>query len=528
MLAHRMAALDESRAHQRFRQNAMISILCFMLLGSIVPIFSATAQDAVIMEREMNECVSSGAYTSPENAKELLLEIVKRQAASAFYGELIRSTTIVQDSVLTSDEIRSAVQGLVRIDANPEFYNGAGLGEICIRARAFVTAADMRLFEPVEITGKRECDTSDRPRLVRVEEVTDRVRSEALILFDGRLARIALAQRLELLHEVKYVEAETGFDRDSGTYCANFTGFLIPFEVYALLGEPPPPLPLIASPTPTVTPLKPLLIVSVSPVGSIPVGTIVTLRGSGPATAQIEVIGNGAMLGTTFTNERGAWNFAAPFNVPGYYRLTTRMYLTDGTVRPGSGDVTIRVVAPTRTPTTTNPPTPTPTATETPTSIPTITPLPPPIFTPRPPAPSPTPRSPTPAPVSYGAVTLLSPATETDIATSPVTLTWRPVANLSSGDHYVVVINHTNGTSWLVTDSTNIQFDLKAYAQYQFIDGFHWYVGVCGGAAPGDYNNNPCTPISGQSEQRTFKWAEAGEPPKGNGGTPPYPPPGVP
>jgi hypothetical protein len=521
-----LVALRILLIHQRHRLIIMNVLLCVVLLSAFVLPFSATAQDAVVMEREISECISSDAYTSTDNAKELLREIVKRQATTNFYGELIQSATIVTNSVLTRDEIRSAVQGLVRIEANPEFYNGAGLGEICIRARVFVTEADMWLFESKEITGQRVCDTTDRSRETRIEDINNRVRSDALIKFDGRLARVDLTQRLELLHEVEYVE--TGFEQDTGAYCADFTGYIIPFEVYALLGVPPPPPPLIiATPTPTATPLTPLAITYISPVSPISMGAMVTIRGTGPAAAQIEVISNGATLGTTLTNARGAWDFEAPFNTPGYFRLTTRMYLADGTVRPGSGDVTIRVVTPT--------PTHTPTRTKIPTAtapIPTPTPTSTPTFTPRPPiatpvAPPPTP-IPTPPQMTYGAVMLSAPVSGAAFTESPVTLTWQPVANLRSGDHYVVVIEHKAGASWLVVETPFTTFDLKGYAQHQFLDGFHWSVGICRGAAPQGYPQNPCSVIGGQSEVRTFKWVEASQPTKPSGDPGPYPPPVVP
>jgi len=137
----------------------------------------------------------------------------------------------------------------------------------------------------------------------------------------------------------------------------------------------------------------------------------------------------------------------------------------------------------------------------------------------------------TPAPpINYSTVTLISPPNGTEITTSPVTLTWQPASNLRSSDHYVVAVKHgPDWWDWTVVDTTAFKWDIEDFAKDDKPESqFTWYVGVCSGAAPGDYNNNPCTPISGQSEQRTFKWAEAGEPPKGNGGTPPYPPPGVP
>jgi len=484
MFGRHLAVLGRLLVRRRNWLTGMAALLSITLLGVLVPPFSVTAQDTVWMEDVLSECVFLGTYTDPDNAKELLREKLKRRAAGIFNSELITSTTITTNSVVTYDEIRSAVQGLVRLDANQEFYNGKSLGEICIQARVFMLDADMWLFEHREIAGERECDTSDRPRQTRIEEVKNRVRSEALVRFDGRLARIEQAQRLELLHEVKYVE--TGFEQDTGAYCAAFTGYIIPLEVYVLLGVPPPPSPLLASLTPTATPLAPLTIISVSPQSPVPAGTIVTIRGTGPAAAQIEVSSNGAPLGTTFTDVRGAWEFDAPFNTPGYYRLATRMYLANGRVRPGSGDVFIRVAAPTPTPsptpaptdtpvpTATDTPRPAPTSTKTPTSVPTVVLLPP-TSTPRLSAvrPTPTPApSPTPVPAAAGRLTLRSPGNG-DSLSGTREFQWEYSTGLAANQQFELVFwpvtNGAEPTGWCAPrgplPATVVAVDLDAFAE---------------------------------------------------------------
>lgn len=134
----------------------------------------------------------------------------------------------------------------------------------------------------------------------------------------------------------------------------------------------------VAAPTSVpAVPQIPLQILNVKPADTLAVGTLLTVRGSAPPATQIEVLASGATLGVTTSAADGDWQVEIPFNTAGTYRLTTRMYLADGTVRPGSQDVLVQVVAPTATRT----PTPTKTRTPQPTRTPTATPRPLPTAT---------------------------------------------------------------------------------------------------------------------------------------------------
>ncbi|MFM7171980.1 MAG: hypothetical protein ACKO4U_02965, partial [Caldilinea sp.] len=159
----------------------LLAMLCGGILGSV----SAMAQEeTTVQETDLTVCIGPGEYTGVEDAKEKLLAAVKRDAMSHFYGENVTATTTVENFVLTRDEVTTAMQGLVRIAPNPEFYNSTtGLNEICIRARAFVTASDRELFTLQPVRAERVCDSGAGTPAQRREEVEKQLRTNALIHF---------------------------------------------------------------------------------------------------------------------------------------------------------------------------------------------------------------------------------------------------------------------------------------------------------------------------------------------------------
>ena len=326
------------------RALAGLCALIGMFCGLVAWTEPVAAQEKVVREEELVRCIGPDAYVDVGDAKEKLLATVKRAAVTNFYGEYISAETTVTDSVLTRDEVNVAVQGLVRIEGDPAYYNSTeDLGQICVRARAYVTEGDLQLFDLQPARAERRCDSGEGTPEERRQEVQDRLRNAALVAYDGRLGDVDEGRRLALLREVEFVEA--GFQPDTGAYCASLESRVMPFEVYALLGVAPPPPKLV----PTPLPVTPLRILGVTPAGVLEVGELLTVRGSAPPETQIEVLASGAPLGVTTSAADGAWQVEIPFNTAGTYRLTTRMYLADGTVRPGSRDVLIQVVMPTPT-----------------------------------------------------------------------------------------------------------------------------------------------------------------------------------
>lgn len=186
---------------------------------------------------------------------------------------------------------------------------------------------------------------------------------------------------------------------------------------------------------------------------------------------------------------------------------------------------TPRRPTPTGTPTRTPPP---PTSTWTP--APTLT-RPAPTSTPIPPTatatrrlPTATPRPTATAPRSYAAPQLVAPADGASFpAGATVTLQWASAGPLAAGDHYLLVVRHSSGASWVVTDSTS--WVVPAWLEER--QPVTWWVTVCGGAQinePG-YDQAPCPLVNPRSEDRGFRWDTNGagdETPPG-GVTPPGP-----
>ena len=178
---------------------ALIGIL-FGLMASTEPV---AAQERVVQEEELVRCIGPGAYIDVEDAKEKLLATVERAAITSFYGATISAETTAADSVLTRDEVNVAVQGLVRIGADPDYYNSTEhLGEICVRAHVYVTAEDRQLFDWQLVEAERVCDSGEGTPEERQQEVQDRLRNAALLAYDGRLAAVDEHRRLALLRPV--------------------------------------------------------------------------------------------------------------------------------------------------------------------------------------------------------------------------------------------------------------------------------------------------------------------------------------
>ncbi len=161
-------------------------------------------------------------------------------------------------------------------------------------------------------------------------------------------------------------------------------------------------------------------------------------------------------------------------------------------------------------PTSTGAPTPTPlpptgTWTPVPTAprpAPTRTPIPqPPTATRRPP--TATPKPPTAAPRIYPAPQLVAPANDASFdAGATVTLQWASVGPLAAGDHYLLAVQHSAGTSWVVMDSTSwVTHDWLQQKQ-----PITWWVAVCRGAALGESGTPPGSLAGPQSATRRFTW----------------------
>ena len=319
--------------------------------GAMVWSVSVMAQETMVRQTERVVCIGPEDYSSLADGRQKLLAAVSREVGSREVGSHLESGLPATFPTAGEGSDEQAVQ-VWRV-STPEFYNSAGrLNEICVRVWVYEAEGGRQLFTLQPVQAKRICDNGIGTLEERRAEVEDRLRSKALIAFEGRLAHVEAARRGVLLREVRLIDEWV--DADTGVYCAGLTGRVMPFEVYTLLGlVPTPPHAAMSSPTLTPVPWVPLQILEIAPKGALPVGNVLIVRGQAPPGVQIEVLAGGAPLGVTSSAENGGWQMAIPFNRVGAYRLTTRLYLADGTTRPGSRDALIQVVAPTATPTAT-------------------------------------------------------------------------------------------------------------------------------------------------------------------------------
>lgn len=182
---------------------------------------------------EKTYCTYAYGYGDAETMKNDLLINVKRQAVNEIFGELISAMTVVDNSIVTSDQVRASSLGFVRVSGNPEYTNGSGLGEVCVAIRAFVTADDLEEFTPTPLS-KRLCQA--RPDL-SADDLAKFVKEEAIIQalydYDVQLAGKERAALLSLMKRINYLES--GFLKDTTTYCVEVEGYVTPVEVLAFV-----------------------------------------------------------------------------------------------------------------------------------------------------------------------------------------------------------------------------------------------------------------------------------------------------
>jgi hypothetical protein len=159
----------------------------------------------------------------------------KRDAVNEIFGELITASTTVEDFVVTSDQIRASSIGYVRIQGDPDFYNGSNLAEVCITIHAYTTNEDRRMFVPEQIT-KRHCVTDDNLTTNALKEFAkEEVVVQALTDYEPNLKKREREKLLRLLQRIQY--SESGFIPETETYCVTVSGDIVPIEVVAFIEE---------------------------------------------------------------------------------------------------------------------------------------------------------------------------------------------------------------------------------------------------------------------------------------------------
>ncbi len=207
---------------------------CLFILSTLLLPSTTRAQEYNTVEKTV--CMAATGFPDLAALKDALLVEAKREAVSEFFGELISASTAVENAVVTSDQIQASSLGFVRIEGDPDFYNGSNLAEVCITLNAYVTEEDRSQFDPEPIT-KRLCLADAK---LSADALAAQVKTEVIIqaLYDYEPTLGAADRRLlpTLVERVTF--SEGGFLQDTTTYCATMHGYIVPVELLALTVAP--------------------------------------------------------------------------------------------------------------------------------------------------------------------------------------------------------------------------------------------------------------------------------------------------
>ena len=172
-------------------------------------------------------------WKTSEEAKTHLTTLAKREAVGELFGEVIRSISEVKDFVLTRDDIQAFSSGFIRVEGIPEFYNGKGFGELCVKINAYVTNEDIARFQPREVR-RKVCIADPRLTIGEVRQTAERqARIQAVRDFEPRLEKVRDDIVLGLIHESRTESA--GFISETETYCVMASGVVYPIELVAVI-----------------------------------------------------------------------------------------------------------------------------------------------------------------------------------------------------------------------------------------------------------------------------------------------------
>lgn len=194
---------------------------------------------------ERSYCASAFNFASADKAREHLLLAAKAAAVDAIFGQFVSSTTVVSNSVLTSDNIAASSVGLIRIEGTPLYSNGHSFGELCVTVAASASEEEFAQFDEVPLK-KRDClGNSDLTTGELIEEARLKARLTTLTSYEPKLAEYPRSNVLPLLRNIRI--SEQGFVPETTTYCVTLEGNVTPIEVTAFLEtfvpKPPPDSP---------------------------------------------------------------------------------------------------------------------------------------------------------------------------------------------------------------------------------------------------------------------------------------------
>jgi len=175
-------------------------------------------------------------YATADEARAVLLALAKEAAVQEIFGEFLQSRSQVDNYSLSSMDIETTTVGFVRIRGNPEYSQGAGLGEICIAVDAYVRDEDLAMLNPRALTKKVVVADPGLTLKEVEEEAKKKALLTALIEYDQNLKKYDESALMPLMHEARYADGH--FIEGTTAYSIEITGTIYPIEILALQATP--------------------------------------------------------------------------------------------------------------------------------------------------------------------------------------------------------------------------------------------------------------------------------------------------
>lgn len=214
------------------------AFLIVVLLAALMPqsVSAAPALQVRNSDRVVKTaCAYAFGYEDIDQLKADLLIQAKQLAINELFGEFITASTAVENSVVTSDEIRTSSMGYVRVEGDIAYQHGENLAEVCVTIVAYATDEDREQFAPIKLN-KRHCVTDPNLTTSEIREYAkEEVLVQALIDYESALRDAARSDILRLFQRVKYLQS--GFVSETETYCVTAEGTVIPIEIMAYVSS---------------------------------------------------------------------------------------------------------------------------------------------------------------------------------------------------------------------------------------------------------------------------------------------------
>jgi len=188
--------------------------------------------NAINIYSQKTSCIQQSSYSDKtlSELKKILINKAKQESLEELYGALIFSATDMHNGKITSTQIKSRAVGAVRVDGNPEFYNGKNLGEICTNVKSYITPSDLEKYSPQEVKLSHFCFNDSGVPIKNVKyEARAAAYKEMIAQYKPSLNAISKKQAENLIHG--YKESNAKFDFSTASYCFDATATILPYEL---------------------------------------------------------------------------------------------------------------------------------------------------------------------------------------------------------------------------------------------------------------------------------------------------------